>query len=269
MFRANQDFSEPAQKSFVDGTRQDWRRTVESFEIDGLRPVAGPGSNPSGTYNLDRVDEPVEGKKTSRIEGEPLSDTDFHREITAVIPHLRAFARMLCGDRDRADDLAQEALMKAWAARERFVAGTSMRAWTYTILRHHYFGQMRRDRFVGYYDEAEAERVLNMDGSQESVLEATDVLRALGTLPAAQREVLVLVCIGGVSYEEIAEICGTPLGTVKSRIARARAALASAIESGVLPDARSNFILKGDVLDAFFDELRKVAPAYITDQLAA
>jgi DNA-directed RNA polymerase specialized sigma24 family protein len=78
----------------------------------------------------------------SQTEDLRLSDADFHKELTAVIPHLRAFARMLCGDRDRADDLAQEALMKAWAARGSFIAGTRFRAWIYTILRHHYFGQI-------------------------------------------------------------------------------------------------------------------------------
>jgi RNA polymerase sigma-70 factor (ECF subfamily) len=204
-----------------------------------------------------------------RLQGEPLSEEDFHKELTASIPHLRAFARMLCGDRDRADDLAQETLMKAWAARDRYVAGSSFRAWTYTILRHHYFGQVRRERFVGDYDEQEAERILYTPGAQEGHLEATDVLRALTTLPAAQREVLVLVSIGGVSYEEIAEICGVALGTVKSRIARARAALSAVIESGELPDARNSFVLKGEVLDAFMAELRKVAPPHVMARLAA
>ncbi|WP_068090037.1 sigma-70 family RNA polymerase sigma factor [Novosphingobium rosa] len=201
-----------------------------------------------------------------KIEGTRLSDADFHKELTAVIPHLRAFARMLCGDRDRADDLAQEALMKAWAARDSFIAGSRFRAWIYTILRHHYFGQIRRDRFVGEYNEVEAERILTMQGSQEGRLEAADVLRALAILPDAQREVLVLICIGGMSYEEIAEICGTPLGTVKSRMARARAALSGAIEGGILPETRGNFDLRDDVHDALIDELRKVAPARMARQ---
>ncbi|HWU03125.1 MAG TPA: sigma-70 family RNA polymerase sigma factor [Novosphingobium sp.] len=195
-------------------------------------------------------------------EGEPLSDAEFHRELTTAIPHLRAFARTLCGCRDRADDLAQETMMKAWAARDRYVAGTSFRAWTFTILRNHYFGQVRRERFVGEYDEAVAERILYTPGDQESMVEATDVLRALATLPAAQREVLVLVAIGNVSYEEIAEICGVALGTVKSRVARARAAISAAMEGGVLPDFRHNFVLEGEVLDAFFAELGKVASDY-------
>ncbi len=156
--------------------------------------------------------------------------------------------------------------MKAWAARDSFIAGSRFRAWIYTILRHHYFGQIRRDRFVGEYNEVEAERILTMQGSQEGRLEAADVLRALAILPDAQREVLVLICIGGMSYEEIAEICGTPLGTVKSRMARARAALSGAIEGGILPETRGNFDLRDDVHDALIDELRKVAPARMARQ---
>jgi RNA polymerase sigma-70 factor (ECF subfamily) len=201
--------------------------------------------------------------------GQPLSDAEFHRELTGVIRHLRAFARSLCGCRDRADDLAQETLLKAWAARDRYVAGTSFRAWTFTILRNHYFGQLRRERFTGNYDEAVAERVLQTGGSQESTVEATDVLRALATLPEAQREVLILVAIGNLGYEEIAQICGIALGTVKSRISRARAMLAAVMESGVLPDFRHNFVMEGDVLGAFFAQLNEFMPQEQPKHLAA
>jgi RNA polymerase sigma-70 factor (ECF subfamily) len=207
--------------------------------------------------------------KQGTLSGAPLSDADFHKALTDAIPHLRAFARTLCGNRDRADDLAQETLMKAWAARERYVAGTSFRAWTFTILRHHYFGQLRRERFVGEYDEGLAETILNTPGDQEGRLEATDVLRALQTLPDAQREVLILMAVGSVSYEEIAEICGVAVGTVKSRIARARAALTAVLEGGILPDIRHNFVQEGEVLEAFITQFRQIAPAHMTLRLAA
>lgn len=198
-----------------------------------------------------------------------LTDAEFHVELTSVISHLRAYARSLCGDRDRADDLAQEALAKAWAARDRFIAGTSIRAWTFTILRHVYLGEVRRERFVGAYDEQMAERTLRTKGGQEGRVEATDVLRALALLPAAQREALVLFSIGHVSYEEMAEICGVAIGTIKSRIARARAALSATIESGSLPDARRDFVLKGEVLDAFLAQLQAVAPPHVLERLVA
>lgn len=204
-----------------------------------------------------------------RPQGAPLSDMDFHVKLTASIPHLRAFGRSLCGCRDMADDLSQETLLKAWAAREHFVAGTSFHAWTFTILRNVYFGQIRRQRFVGDYDEVEAERLLNTPATQQSGLQAADVLRALATLPAAQREVLILAAVGHVSYEEMAEICNVAIGTIKSRIARARAALSATLESGIMPDFRHNFVLKGEVLDAFLDELRLIAPEHIIARLAA
>ena len=208
-------------------------------------------------------------RDTPRVQGAPLSDSEFHAELTAVIPHLLAFGNSLCGCRDRAGDLCQETLMKAWAARASFVAGSSFRAWTFAILRHHYFGQLRRQRFVGDYNEIEAERTLCTPGAQEGRLEASDVLRALAVLPATQREVLLLAAIGNVSYEEMAEICGVAIGTIKSRLARARAALSATIESGILPDTRHNFVLKGEVFDAFLAELRLVVPEAMIGRLAA
>ena len=93
-------------------------------------------------------------------EHRPLSDKDFKRALTEVAPHLRAFARGLCGCRDRADDLAQEALLRAWAARDRYRAGTNFKAWTFTILRNHFYSEARRARFHDDYDEAMAERTL-------------------------------------------------------------------------------------------------------------
>lgn len=206
--------------------------------------------------------------QSPRPRGAPLTHQQFHAQLTAAIPHLRAFARSLCANRDLADDLTQEALLKAWAARDHFVAGTSFNAWTFTILRNIYFGQRRRMRFVGDYNEVEAERLLNTPATQHAGMEATDVLRALALLPASQREVLILAAVGHVSYEEMAEICQVAIGTIKSRIARARAALSATIESGQLPDARHDFVLKGEVLDAFIAMLREIAPEHVIARLA-
>src|SRR5688500_19805857 len=85
---------------------------------------------------------------------------DFKKELTNVVPHLRAFARGLCGRPDMADDLVQETLLKAWAAQERFEPGTSMRAWTFVILRNAYLTDMRRNRLRGDYDETGEDRIL-------------------------------------------------------------------------------------------------------------
>lgn len=164
-----------------------------------------------------------------------LRDFDFKRELTDVIPHLRAFARGLCGRPDLADDLVQEALMKAWAAQTRFQPGTSMRAWTFVILRNAYLTDMRRNRFRADYDENVAERILTAPAAQEGPLHLSDMHRALLTLPAERREALLLVGAGGFSYEEAAEICDCAVGTIKSRVGRARATLTSMLEDGDIP----------------------------------
>jgi len=160
----------------------------------------------------------------------------FKRELTDVVPHLRAFARGLCGRPDMADDLVQETLLKAWAAQDRFEPGTSMRAWTFVILRNAYLTDMRRNRFRGEYDETVAERILTAPAGQEHPIHLSDIHRALLTLPPERREALLLVGAGGFSYEEAAQICGCAVGTIKSRVGRARAALASMIEDGGIPD---------------------------------
>ena len=151
--------------------------------------------------------------------------------------------------------------MRAWAARDRYAAGTNFKAWTFTILRNHFYSEARRARFHGEYDEIAAERILRAPPGQESAIELADVLRALSAIPENYREALILVAAGNLSYEEIADICGIALGTVKSRICRARAMLSKVIESGQLPDARHNFVLSGEAIDAFFTELAKIANA--------
>ena len=176
-----------------------------------------------------------EGKAPERSAADMAA---FKRELTEVVPHLRAFARGLCGRPDMADDLVQETMLKAWAAQERFEPGTSMRAWTFVILRNAYLTDMRRNRFRGEYDEGVAERILTAPASQEEPIHLSDMHRALLTLPPERREALLLVGAGGFSYEEAAEICGCAVGTIKSRVGRARAALTGMLEDGDIPDRK-------------------------------
>jgi RNA polymerase sigma-70 factor (ECF subfamily) len=181
---------------------------------------------------------------------------EFRRELEAVVPHLRAFARGLCGRADMADDLVQETLLKAWAARERFEPGTSMRAWTFVILRNAYLTDMRRSRFRGEYDETAAERILVAPADQEEPIHLADLHRALLTLPAERREALLLVGAGGFSYEEAAQICGCAVGTIKSRVGRARATLTRMIDEGNLPQRTSD---DASAHRAILEELDQVA----------
>jgi RNA polymerase sigma factor (sigma-70 family) len=170
----------------------------------------------------------------------PLSDPEFKEQLAAVIPHLRAFGRSLSGSRDLADDLVQETLLKAWAARKRFQAGTNMRAWTFIILRNLFLSQMRRARFKGEWDELTASKILAAPASQDRHVELGDMQRALLHLPQPQREALILVGAGGFAYEEAAEICGCAVGTIKSRVARGRVALEGLLSSGKLPSRRQH-----------------------------
>ena len=154
-----------------------------------------------------------------------IENFDFRRELTRVMPHLRAFARGLCGRPDYADDLVQEALLKAWAARASFQPGTSMKSWTFVILRNAYLTEARRNRFRGDYDPDMAEKILSRPASQEDGIHMGDLKAAMMNLSPERREALLLVGAGGFSYEEAAAIADCAVGTMKSRVARARRSL--------------------------------------------
>lgn len=202
---------------------------------------------------------PVNEVADQAIDRETLSDEEFKKELAAVIPHLRAFGRSLSGNRDVADDLVQETLLKAWAARSRFQAGTNMRAWTFIILRNHYLSQMRRSRFRGDWDDLAADRLLAAPAGQDKHVELSDMQRALLQLPQPQREALILVGAGGFAYEEAAEICGVAVGTIKSRVARGRAALEQILEHGDLPSRREQETKAIAVLDEIMDDVDRLS----------
>lgn len=159
-------------------------------------------------------------------------DAAFRDELLAALPHLRAFARGLSGRADFADDLVQEAAIKAWTARDRYTPGTNMRAWTFAILRNHYLSELRRSRRQTDLEEGAAERMLVMEADQEGPLHISDMEAALQQLSPERREAVLLIGASGFSYEEAAEIAGCPIGTMKSRVARARADLAHLLEGG-------------------------------------
>lgn len=185
-----------------------------------------------------------------------LSDSDFKAELALVIPQLRAFGRSLSGNRDLADDLVQETLLKAWAARSRFQAGTNMRAWTFIILRNLFLSQMRRARFSGEWDDLVADRLLAAPAGQDRQIELGDVERALQHLPASQREALILVGAGGFAYEEAAQICGVAVGTIKSRVARGRVALEALLEGEGTLGSRASYDRGGaSALDTIMGEV--------------
>ncbi len=167
-----------------------------------------------------------------RAPGDPKRDAAFQRELIVLIPQLRAFARTLTGDATAADDLAQDAMMRAWDARNSFQMGTNMKAWTFMILRNQFYSEKRRAWRQVQLDQESAERTLLATDNPEAPVALDELRLGLSQLPPEQREALILVGAGGFAYEEAADICGVALGTIKSRVSRARRALHGILDEG-------------------------------------
>jgi RNA polymerase sigma-70 factor, ECF subfamily len=157
-------------------------------------------------------------------------EASLRDELLAAIPSLRAFALSFTNNRDRADDLVQDTILRAWANMDKFQPGTNLNAWLFTILRNQFHSEYRkRKREVEDADGSYAAR-LRTHPDQHSRLDFEDFRAALATLPLDQREALLLVGAQGMSYEEAAEMCDVAVGTVKSRVNRARSRLASLLD---------------------------------------
>jgi RNA polymerase sigma-70 factor (ECF subfamily) len=146
--------------------------------------------------------------------------------------NLRAFAVSLCGDRERADDLVQETLFKAWNHLESFREGTNLKAWLFTILRNTYFSERRKRRREVEDTDGSYAATLASRPEQHGHMDMQDFRVALKRLPDDQREALILVGAAGFSYEEAAKISGCAVGTIKSRVNRARNRLGEMLELG-------------------------------------
>lgn len=187
------------------------------------------------------------------------NDAQFKGDLLQLIPFLRAFARSLCGNQETADDLAQETLVKAWQARDMFAPGTNLKAWLFTILRNQFYSDRRRAWRQAPWDQEAAERIPGSAGEQSWAAELSDTARALSCLSDEQREALILVGAGGFSYEDAARICNCAVGTVKSRVARARKSLIAILEGeDVLPPAQQP--PQGDAANEILAQLDRLAP---------
>jgi RNA polymerase sigma-70 factor, ECF subfamily len=156
----------------------------------------------------------------------PPASEKMKSALIALIPNLRAFAYSLCGQHERADDMVQETLLKAWSHLESFQAGTNLRAWLFTILRNTFFSEMRKRRREVEDSDGKRAESLSVGPAQQGHVDMQDLHKALDLLPPHQREALMLVGAAGMSYEEAAEIAKCAVGTVKSRVNRARSRLA-------------------------------------------
>jgi RNA polymerase sigma-70 factor (ECF subfamily) len=185
---------------------------------------------------------------------------NFQRDIVSLIPFLRAFAGSLCRHRDEADDLAQEALTKAWRSRDKFEPGTNLKAWLFTILRNEFYSGRRRAWREARLDQGVVERIAAPPNAQGWTVDLCDTAHALHGLPNQQREALILIGAAGFSFQEAAEICGTPVGTIKSRVSRGRAALADALD-GAKPIARIASVRRAGGFDDILAQLTALVPS--------
>jgi RNA polymerase sigma-70 factor (ECF subfamily) len=150
--------------------------------------------------------------------------------FVAAIRHLRAFAFSLCRDAQLADDLVQETLVKAWQKRGSFEEGTNLKAWLFTILRNNYFSELRKKKHLLAEVNGDSIERLSEPPAQSGHLDLQDFAAALGQLESGQRKALILVGAEGFSYEEAAKICGCAVGTIKSRVFRARHRLVALLQ---------------------------------------
>lgn len=165
-----------------------------------------------------------------------MSD-EFQRELIANIPHLRAFARFVTQNADQANDLVQDTIVRALRAQHQFTPGTNFKAWTFTILRNLHVNNLRRQRLKFDSIEDGALDYFAVQPNQEARLEFQELKRGMAKLSREHREVLILVGASGFSYEEAAAICHCAVGTIKSRLSRARHELyrtlvGSSVENG-------------------------------------
>ncbi len=151
---------------------------------------------------------------------------DMQAQLTALVPNLRAFARSLCGAADQADDLVQETLVKAWKSRASFDPGSNLKAWLFTILRNTYLSELRKRKYEVQDHDGELAQQLSVKDSQTGHMDLVDFMKAFTLLTPEQREALVLIGAEGFSYDDAALMCGCAVGTMKSRVNRARGKLA-------------------------------------------
>jgi len=179
-----------------------------------------------------------------------MTDGSRRKMILAAVPRLRAFAISLTGSADRADDLVQETVLRAWTHFDSFQIGTNFNAWLFTIFRNLFRSDYRKlKRAVADSDGFYSQRMLSIP-EQTGNVELAELRSALAELPLDQREALILIGADGRSYEEAAQICGCVVGTIKSRVNRARTRLARMLlihgAEDFGPDAETAAVLSRD-----------------------
>lgn len=161
----------------------------------------------------------------------PETEDPFETGLISFLPNLTAYARSLTRDVVRAEDLVQDTILKALVNRTKFALGTNQRAWLFTILRNAFLSEMRKGGREIQYDGTEhADPGFHSAPAQEQALQLKEVAREIDRLPSAQRQAVLLVAAQGHSYEDAAIMSSCEVGTIKSRVSRARSALSKALD---------------------------------------
>lgn len=160
------------------------------------------------------------------------------RDLVALIPQVRAFARSLCRDPTQGDDLAQDALASAWRRRDGYIAGTHLQAWVFTIVRNQFISDRRRSWRLVQLDAEDSHPTLVVSVNPTAAIELDDLRRAMLALSDVHCEAVLLVGVAGLTYQQAAVIGGCAEGTMKSRVSRARRHLAGLLAAGHLSHPR-------------------------------
>jgi RNA polymerase sigma-70 factor (ECF subfamily) len=192
------------------------------------------------TDNSPRAQEQSDGEDSAGYSHHGLDGVgreSWREAVIALIPALRAFAWSLSHNGADSDDLVQETLIKAWSHRDRFETGTNLRAWLFTILRNTYYTVAVRRRREVRDETGKYAATLSTGPTQDWNMAMRSLQAALERLPVEHREALILVGAAGLTYEEAAEVCGCALGTIKSRVNRARTRLLKIMQADAATDA--------------------------------
>lgn len=206
------------------------RHAGEDSEIAGTKPVADNDSRsyPAAAAGTDLRDQTAkaQGSETAKDERTGMeASNEFRAQVVECLPQLRAFARVLTRNRERADDLVHDTLVRALAAEDKFQRGTNIKAWLLTILRNQHISDLRRRKVEVEPVDDLVDAALPTPPGQFSAVEFGELRKALMKMSVQHREVLILVAAAGLSYEDTAEVCKCAVGTVKSRLNRARVEL--------------------------------------------
>ncbi len=197
-----------------------------------------------------RMPHASEKRRMPSAMGNDSSGLDVREEILVRVPSLRALARSMCRNFDNAEDLLQDTILKAWLNIHQFQPGTNICGWLFTIMRNHFYGQHRKLRHEvedidGQYSVRQA-----VAPEQDNQLTKNSLSSALSKLRPLEREALLLVAIHGLTYEQTANALDCPIGTIKSRIARARIKLAKLMSFNPNLDLEADGLMKATLQSA-------------------